>query len=529
MRTTETRLKIEGLNVHYGQAHALQDVSLDLGDGVLAVVGRNGMGKSTLCKAVTGMVPASGSVRFNGHELIGLAPHDITHLGVAYVPQGRRVWRSLTVDETLKLASGTALQGAWTVERVYQAFPRLAERRSNGGAQLSGGEQQMLAIGRALLFNPQLLVMDEPTEGLAPVIVEQVASLLKRLADERSMSVLLIEQNLGVALEVADRVAVMVNGRISITLPAAELAADRALQQRLLGVSSGSADASPLAGDSLPNTDAHKVMTLVRQHGGSATPAVHAMPWRPRDTGDAPLTASAGRAAIRSLSSFEVISDRGHDKSMAFNRFGAAGSVAYVVGTFDTKAQELGFLRQCIEHAGVRVVTVDLSTSGKRSGIGATVNLTAADVAQYHPQGASVVFGNDRNESVKAMAEAFTHFLRTRNDLGGIASVSGAWGAALVLKGMQSVPPGLPKVIVCTGGLVDTSAFAGVNDICLMHLGIEPQPDSPSHVRGQPGINEQVLANAAHALVGMMKSSTRTSAPENQRTNSRTSPANLTS
>jgi ABC-type branched-subunit amino acid transport system ATPase component len=270
MRTTEDKLKIAGLNVHYGQAHALQNVSLSLGDGVLAVVGRNGMGKSTLCKAITGMVPASGSVRFNGQELLGLAPHEITHRGVAYVPQGRRVWRSLTVHETLQLSAKTALQGAWTLERVYQVFPRLAERRSNGGAQLSGGEQQMLAIGRALLFNPTLLVMDEPTEGLAPVIVEQVATLLKSLADERSMSVLLIEQNLGVALEVADHVAVMVNGRISTTLAAAELAADRALQQRLLGVSAGSADVETQS-DEVLQADAPRVMKLVRRYGSGNT------------------------------------------------------------------------------------------------------------------------------------------------------------------------------------------------------------------------------------------------------------------
>jgi uncharacterized protein (UPF0261 family) len=241
------------------------------------------------------------------------------------------------------------------------------------------------------------------------------------------------------------------------------------------------------------------------------------------------LAASAGRTAIRSLSSFEVASDQRHNKSLAFNRFGAAGSVAYVVGTFDTKAPELGLLRQCIEHAGVRVVTVDLSTSGKHSNIGATVNLTAADVAQYHPQGASAVFGNDRGESAKAMAEAFKHLLHTRADLGGIVSMGGAVGAALVIKGMQSVTPGLPKVMVYTGALGDTSAFTGVNDICLMHLAIDTPADSQSKAQRQPLINEQVLGNAAHALVGMMKSSARTGAPENPRTNSRTSPANLTS
>ena len=226
-------LEIQNLDVHYGRAHALQGVSLALDRGVLAVVGRNGMGKTTLCNAVTGLVRASGSVKLAGEEILGLAPNVITAKGVGYVPQGRRVWPSLSVDEHLRLARR---RGPWTVERIYQTFPRLAERKANGGAELSGGEQQMLAISRALLFNPKLLVMDEPTEGLAPIIVQQVEAMLKALAAEGEISVLLIEQNLGVAIDVADTVDVMVNGRIARSMPAAALAADRDLQQRLLGV-----------------------------------------------------------------------------------------------------------------------------------------------------------------------------------------------------------------------------------------------------------------------------------------------------
>src|SRR5687767_13562145 len=163
-------LEVRGLNVYYGHSHALQGVDFTVHKGVLAVVGRNGMGKTTLCKTIMGLVRASsGSIRYANAELTRLMPAQIARLGIGYVPQGRRLWRSLTVDEHLRVTQGR--QGAWSIERIYDTFPRLAERKSNTGAQLSGGEQQMLAISRALLTNPRLLVMDEPTEGLAPVIV----------------------------------------------------------------------------------------------------------------------------------------------------------------------------------------------------------------------------------------------------------------------------------------------------------------------------------------------------------------------
>src|SRR6267154_2257480 len=228
-------LQIDKLDVHFGRAHVLQGVSLSLDRGVLAVVGRNGMGKSTLCNAITGLVPASGVIRFGGQDILGLPPNRITNLGIGYVPQGRRIWPSLTVDEHLRLAQRSGGRGPWTVARIYQLFPRLAERKKNGGGQLSGGEQQMLAIGRALLFDPKLLVMDEPTEGLAPVIVEQVVDMLKTRTDGE-ISVLLIEQNLGVAIDVADMVGIMVNGRIARMMSAGELGANRDLQHQLLGV-----------------------------------------------------------------------------------------------------------------------------------------------------------------------------------------------------------------------------------------------------------------------------------------------------
>ena len=284
----DAALRIEQLDVYYGRAHALQSVSLELAHGVLAVVGRNGMGKTTLCNAITGLVPASGTIRFGGEEILGLAPNLITRRGIGYVPQGRRVWPSLTVDEHLRLAAGGRRRAesgkrSWTVKRVYDTFPRLAERKENGGAQLSGGEQQMLAIARALLFNPRLLVMDEPTEGLAPVIVEQVKAMLKSLVQAGEMSVLLIEQNLGVALDVADTIAVMVNGRIARIMPALQLAEDIGLQQRLLGIGRGAHAEESAAARLRPGGDDDAA-------GMAAGGARLVAPWRP------PVAAPAPRA-----------------------------------------------------------------------------------------------------------------------------------------------------------------------------------------------------------------------------------------
>ena len=229
-------LEVRGLDVYYGRSHALQGVDLTLDSGVFSVVGRNGMGKTTLCKTIMGLLRSSGgSVRVRGEDITRVNPARIARLGVGYVPQGRRLWRSLSVDEHLRLTAGIR-RGPWTVERIYETFPRLAERKNNGGGQLSGGEQQMLAISRALLTNPHLLIMDEPTEGLAPVIVAQVEHMLARLGQDSDMSVLLIEQNIGVATAISKSVAIMVNGRINRIIDSARLAADRELQQRLLGV-----------------------------------------------------------------------------------------------------------------------------------------------------------------------------------------------------------------------------------------------------------------------------------------------------
>jgi branched-chain amino acid transport system ATP-binding protein len=230
-------LAVEGLNAYYGGAHVLQDVSFELGEQAVAIIGRNGMGKTTLCAAIMGISPprVSGSVRFAGKELVGLSSHRIAGLGIGYVPQGRRLFPSLSVDEHLRMAATGNGDRRWTIARVYQLFPRLAERKRNGGAQLSGGEQQMLAIGRALVTNPTLLVMDEPSEGLAPTIIEMLIDTFRQLAQE-GLRILLIEQNLGVATALAERQLVMVGGEIAAETTAKQLEGDPELQRRYLGV-----------------------------------------------------------------------------------------------------------------------------------------------------------------------------------------------------------------------------------------------------------------------------------------------------
>lgn len=233
-------LSVVGLNAFYGSAQALEDVSFSMGHESIAIVGRNGMGKTTLCNSIMGISPPriTGSIRFAGHELVGFASYKIARRGIGYVPQGRRLFPSLTVDQHLRIASRAASSnggGEWTRERVYDLFPRLAERKRNGGAQLSGGEQQMLAIGRALVTNPSMLVMDEPSEGLAPTVIESLIETF-RLLEEQGLAILLIEQNLGVATALAERQLVMIGGNIAAETTATELSRDPDLQRRYLGV-----------------------------------------------------------------------------------------------------------------------------------------------------------------------------------------------------------------------------------------------------------------------------------------------------
>jgi uncharacterized protein (UPF0261 family)/ABC-type branched-subunit amino acid transport system ATPase component len=489
-------LVVNGLDVYYGRAHALQSVSFNIEKGVLGIVGRNGMGKTTLCNAITGLVSAAGSVKLFGEELIGRSPNEITKRGIAYVPQGRRVWPSLTVDETLKLVASNRRE----VDRMYSMFPRLAERKSNGGAQLSGGEQQMLAIGRALLLDPKLLVMDEPTEGLAPVIVEQVAQALRALANEGNIAVLLIEQNLGVALEVADRVGVMVNGRIAEELPTAELAANRELQERLLGVKSGGDDEVETVEPSQSSVEVApaRVFTVKREYGEGAPSLNDLSPKSVRGFNRWNSTAAGGavndipRESPKANETRTSAAVQAAGAVLPFPVAASSGRAAYVAGTFDTKARELFYLRQCLEKLGLRVVTVDLSTSGKTS----PASIHPREVARYHPDGESAVFSGDRGSSVTAMAHAFESFVATRRDLGGIISAGGSGGTSLATPAMRALPIGVPKVMVSTMASGDTRPYVGPSDICMMY--------SVTDVQGINRISERVLANAAHALAGMI-------------------------
>src|SRR4051795_4656088 len=233
----EPLLTVEGLNAFYGPAHVLHDVSFTIGDEPIAIVGRNGMGKTTLCAAIVGMFPprVTGSIRFAGQELVGKPSYRIARRGIGYVPQGRRLFPSLSVDEHLRMIESGRGAKRWTSQRVYELFPRLAERKRNGGAQLSGGEQQMLAIGRALMLNPKLLIMDEPSEGLAPTVIEMLIEKF-RMLEEEGLRILLIEQNLGVATSLAERQLVMVGGEIAAETTAEVLLGDPELQRRYPGV-----------------------------------------------------------------------------------------------------------------------------------------------------------------------------------------------------------------------------------------------------------------------------------------------------
>ena len=484
----DVMLRVKGLNVYYGRSHALQGVDLTLNHGVLSVVGRNGMGKTTLCKAIMGLTRASsGSIRVRGEEILGLPPAQVARHGVGYVPQGRRLWRSLTVDEHLRM-SAARQSGPWTVERVYDAFPRLAERKNNSGAQLSGGEQQMLAISRALMTNPRLLIMDEPTEGLAPVIVSQVEEMLVRLGEESDTAILVIEQNIGVATTVSENVAIMVNGRINRIIESRRLAADRELQQRMLGVGRHSA-AEPDPADetareiaAAPASAAKAAAAPIRIYVSNPTPPTRwSQPAANARIESSARIASAGSARINAVAEPRLAARP------------AGPPVVLVVGTLDTKGTELRFIRDLIASSGLRTRLVDVSTSGKL----ATCDVTAQEIALNHGRGGAAVFGRERGASVAAMAEAFEAWIKRQSDIAGVISAGGSGGASIVAPGMRALPVGAPKVLISSIASGDVSRYVGPTDITMMY--------SVTDVQGLNSISRQVLANGAQALIGMVK------------------------
>jgi uncharacterized protein (UPF0261 family)/ABC-type branched-subunit amino acid transport system ATPase component len=498
-RRSPDLLEIRGLNVFYGRSHALQGVDLRLDHGILSLVGRNGMGKTTLCKAIVGLIPvASGSIQFMGEELVGRTPADIARLGLGYVPQGRRLWPSLTVDEHLRLAAGKG-RAYWTIPRIYEAFPRLAERRTNRGNQLSGGEQQMLAIARAFLLNPRLLIMDEPTEGLAPVIVERVEEILVNLGAQGDIGVLVVEQNIGVATAVAEKVAIMINGRVNRVMEAARLEADRELQQRLLGVGQhGEAEApeetaaAPAAAGGDRPAKARGPIRVYISNPTAPTRWSQPVPAaqietsaRTRTIAPEPVTSSAVAPAV---------------ELRPIHRGGAAPVI--VAGTLDTKGAELRFIRDQIAAAGVRVILVDLSTSGGPS----PADVPPHHVAAYFRGGPTAVFSGDRGAAITAMAEAFEAWIRRQERIGGLISAGGSGGSSLVAPAMRALPIGVPKVLISSVASGNVAPYVGPSDIMMLY--------SVTDIAGLNSVTRQILANGAAAIVGMVKARGTSAEPD---------------
>ncbi|MRR15245.1 MAG: ABC transporter ATP-binding protein [Deltaproteobacteria bacterium] len=235
-------LEVKNIHSYYGKSHILHGVSLNLQEGeMVCLLGRNGVGKSTTLKSIMGVVkPEQGSVRFHDQELVGLQPYEIARLGVGYVPEDRRIFRSLTVHENLLMGikSGkkeNSAEGGWTIEKIYELFPRLKERCNNKGSHLSGGEQQMLTVVRTLMGNPRVILVDEPTEGLAPLIVKDVLEMLATVR-KSGVTVLMVEQNFKAAIKVADRFYIMSKGQIVFSGNQAELLAAEDVRKNYLEV-----------------------------------------------------------------------------------------------------------------------------------------------------------------------------------------------------------------------------------------------------------------------------------------------------
>jgi len=229
-------LEVRDLHAYYGKSHILHGVSLSVGEGeIVSLLGRNGVGRSTTIKAVMGQVAATGSVRFKGAEVLGRRTFEIAHLGLGYVPENRDIFPTLTVEQNLQLGMKRSKPGKWTVEEMYKMFPRLRERRNTAAGVMSGGEQQMLTLCRTLMGDPALIMIDEPTEGLAPKIVELVGQYLRELKN-RGISVLLVEQKLSIALDISDRLYVMGHGQIVFEGSPDDLKANQAVRKEWLEV-----------------------------------------------------------------------------------------------------------------------------------------------------------------------------------------------------------------------------------------------------------------------------------------------------
>ena len=230
-------LHVADIHAYYGQSHVLQGVSLDVGKGeVVSLLGRNGSGKTTTLLTIMGYLsPAPGSITYGGVEIGGLPPYRISRMGLGFVPQERGIFPSLTVLENLTVAARKGQRGEWTLERVLGLFPRLRERAANRGSQLSGGEQQMLSIGRALLLNPSLLILDEPSEGLAPLIVQEIITILHEVR-AGGLPILIVEQNIRAAFAVADRHYILSKGAVCFTGTTEELRNNEAMLHQHLGV-----------------------------------------------------------------------------------------------------------------------------------------------------------------------------------------------------------------------------------------------------------------------------------------------------
>lgn len=469
-------LDIRGLNVFYGASHALQGVDLTLSSGVMSVVGRNGMGKTTLCKTIMGLLQAnSGSVTLYGKAITKVDPGSISRSGVGYVPQGRRLWKSLTVDEHLKMLEKN--EKSWSVERIYEVFPRLAERKNNGGAQLSGGEQQMLAIARALLQNPKLLIMDEPTEGLAPVIVDQVAELLVTLSAQREMDVLVIEQNIRVACAISERVAIMLNGRINRLIDSTRLAADKGLQQALLGVGRHKEKNDDLKSVSANLADTRPKPTMVY----SLNPK-NVRRW------NAELNELIIRRKAQAKTAGPVNTTSQSSALIRANPVQGSSGIVLVAGTMDTKASELRYVRDILRRGGLTARLVDLSLRS---------SVTGADIPSHEIATIDTNSNRPLADLGRQMAEAFADYVSKRPDISGIIALGGSSGSSIVAPGLRALPLGVPKILVTTMASGDVSPYIRGSDVILV--------PSVADISGLNQITGQILANAANSLAGMVK------------------------